>query len=233
MKSAIELYQEAYNLHFRDSRPDLAKELYREIIDRFPDSDERKYAQFLIARISPPSETPHQPSSSTFSIVASISILFCIIAIAGSAGLFYLFTLEKNSSEYIEQIYIASNLMQKESYDEALVFLQQAKLIQPKRLAAYSLSSQIYIIKNRFDLADTEYKILLSIAPNNIFAQEQLAQIAKKQKDYQLKQQAETEKEIQSLQDSSLFAEDKKQAETPVKSKKESKTIDNSNVNYF
>ncbi len=184
MKSAIELYQEAYNLHFRQGRPELARELYREIIDRFPDADERKYAQFLLARISSTVETPQaQAASSSLPALATLSLLVSFIALAGIGGLFYFIKQQQNAFDYFEKIQMGIHAMSQNSDEDALVILRDAKILAPRRTAAYMLASQIYAQKGRFELAESEYKLLLSIAPDNAFAQEQATAMRRKQEE--------------------------------------------------
>lgn len=184
MKSAIELYQEAYNLHFRQGRPELARELYREIIDRFPDADERKYAQFLLARISSTVDTPQaQAASSSLPALATLSLLVSFIALAGIGGLFYFIKQQQNALDYFEKIQMGIHAMAQNSDEDALVILREAKILAPRRTAAYILASQIYARKNRFELAESEYKLLLSMVPDNTFAQEQATAMRRKQEE--------------------------------------------------
>ncbi len=184
MKSAIELYQEAYNLHFRQGRPELARELYREIIERFPESDERKYAQFLLARISTTVETPQpQSASSSLPAIAALSLLVSFIALAGIVGLFYFIKKQQNSVDYFERVMVGIHAIAQRNDDDALAVLREAKILAPRRTAAYVLASQIYIRKERFDLAESEYKLLLSMDPENTFAQEQLTAVRQRQEE--------------------------------------------------
>jgi tetratricopeptide (TPR) repeat protein len=234
MKSAIELYQEAYSLHFKEGKPDLAQELYKNIIEAYPDSDERKYAQFLLSRISSPVEAAPRTSSVSYPIVTAITILLGLVAIAGSIGLFFLFQREQNSSLYFEKILLSMSATQGENFDDALLFLREAKLIDSKRLAGYALSSRIYEKKGRFDLAEEEYRAMLSVQPNNIFAQEQMRLVTKRGK-------IALEAQTQAAAPKTESAEPSiKPTEAPPLPKvndrlKEEKTkvLDNSQINYF
>ena len=238
MKSPIELYQQAYHLHFREGKPDLAKELYRQIIEQYPDSDERKYAQFLLARLSPVMEnTPHAPSAS-FSFFAAVSFFISFLAAAGIVGLFFLHRLDEKSNAYMEKIILATHTTQMENYDQALLFLREAKLIDPDREAAYSLASEIYFKKERYDLAKAEYKALLSVSPSNLYAQERLDLIEQREKDAQAKV-AEKQKEAQQPQipppqpaPGTSKAPALPPEEEPLK-EAPSKNIDKSDVTYF
>lgn len=241
MKSAIELYQEAYSLHFKEGKPELAKELYQNLIEAYPDSDERKYAQFLLSRISSPTEALPRPGTVSFPVVAAVSILLGLIALAGSIGLFFLFQREQNSSLYFEKVLLSMTAMQSQDYDDALLFLREAKLIDPKRLAGYVLSSRIYEKKGRYDLAEEEYRVLLSVEPNNVFAQDQIRYVAKREKlEQEEAAKASAAPPAVEIPKEELGEPANKETEIapalrkqgPLKEEK-AKTLDNSQVNYF
>ena len=52
MSSAIELYKEAYDLDFNKGDSLYAETLYKELIERYPHSDEKEYAQVHLERIT-------------------------------------------------------------------------------------------------------------------------------------------------------------------------------------
>lgn len=49
--TAENLYKSAYKLHYTDHDPDMAIELYRQVIEIFPDSQESQYAKSQIANL--------------------------------------------------------------------------------------------------------------------------------------------------------------------------------------
>ncbi len=236
MKSAIELYQEAYSLHFKENRPDLAKELYREIIEKYPDSDEREYAQFLLTKITPQADTETAERTSSFPLVAAISFFIGITLIIANIGFFVFITKEQKSSMYMEKIILAINSIQSGNSYEALLHLSEAKYIQPKRIGSYSLASEIYVSKKRFDRAMDEYRSIIAIDPSNMFALERLKHI-KELKEKNLKFERKKKKKLQNFKSRKIPRGNNNTTRSKQKSKKEiepePKILDNPDINYF
>lgn len=229
--SAIELYKEAYDLHFKRGKPEMAQELYKKIIARYPDSEERKYAQFLLERSSVSQEPREAIRTSSASIVPVLAFVIAFVAIAGTVGLFFMMKSEQKSFLYFEKVMLAMNAIQNSNYSMATMFLREAKTVQPKGVAAYSIMSQIYLKDKQFKLASAEYKQFLSLVPKNIFAQEQLSLIAQKKQEEEFRKKEEMKrlaKPVQRRKNSTIPSEKK----TTVK-KEEKIQFDNKNINFF
>jgi tetratricopeptide (TPR) repeat protein len=62
MSSALELYKEAYDLDFNKGESLFAERLYKDIIERYPNSDEKEYAQVHLERIAKLKGNPNDPA---------------------------------------------------------------------------------------------------------------------------------------------------------------------------
>lgn len=149
MKSAIELYKEAYELDFRSGDWEGAEELYKRIIEKYPHSTEKEYAQLHLGRINNlknagGEEEPLKPTrtivrSGPGSVLGIIAFILMLLLAASSPFLYYLYK-EQNNKMNSQEWTIMGLYYQNLGKDKmAKKAFGQAYRIYPGNTAAYKM----------------------------------------------------------------------------------------------
>lgn len=95
VQSAIELYEKAYNLDYNKGDQKAAEKVYQQIIEMYPGSDEREYAQVHLERINQMRANPKLKKfnvNSKNSAGKGLVIFSYLLIVILFAGLVFLFT---------------------------------------------------------------------------------------------------------------------------------------------
>jgi outer membrane protein assembly factor BamD (BamD/ComL family) len=165
MKSAIELYKEAYELDYRKGNWEDAEDLYKKIIATYPHADEKEYSEVHLARIQRLKETGGEderllPSRGTARSSASglsvVSFLLCLLLLA-AGGYFFFSNMQlrqriDNQSIIIQGLHAFNN----GNLIRAETDFQKAQIAFPKDELPYMLLIDTYIMTEKINLAETE-----------------------------------------------------------------------------
>mgnify|MGYP006283451523 CR=1 FL=1 len=173
MASAIELYRRAYDLDYRKGDWETAERLYHEIMERYPYSDEKEYAQVHLERIAQLKADPHNQELApvrggagphALAIVSFVLVLILLAAVGvlgytGWRGLRYhrhtQLVLEGLLSERIGDLKGA-----RDHYKEAQELL-------PEDRFGYRLMAELYMKIKDYELARIEAKRWALAAPKD------------------------------------------------------------------
>lgn len=173
MASAIELYRRAYDLDYRKGDWETAERLYREIMERFPYSDEKEYAQVHLERIAQLKADPHNQELApvrggsgphALAIVSFVLVLVLVAAVGvlgytGWRGLQYhrhtQLVMEGLLSERIGDLKGA-----RDRYKEAQELMPQDRF-------GYRLMAELYLKIKDYELARIEAKRWALAAPED------------------------------------------------------------------
>lgn len=162
--SPLELYEKAYRFQYVENRIPVAVDLYKRLINEFPDANECGYAVIQLQKIKA------QSVAASFSDTAPVPvenktnpiIVICILLTVGSL-LFsgYLHTSLSNETkrrkEHLSTAMNALGKIARNELKEALPLLDELKQIDPEAIAPYELSADIYRKQNKFSEAKNEY----------------------------------------------------------------------------
>ena len=170
MSSAIELYKEAYDLDYNKGDSLYAETLYKEIIERFPYSDEKEYAQVHLERIaklkgnpSDPTFKPLRAGSSVNGLAIFCFVLILLIFVALGFGSFfgYRMHLRNNSNEMV-----IHGLLSEKNGDsaDAEKKYEEAQQIYPQNSTAYRCLAELYLNRGKShqaQLVGKQWELLL------------------------------------------------------------------------
>ena len=151
MSSAIELYKEAYDLDFNKGESLYAETLYKELIERFPHSDEKEYAQVHLERIAKLKGNPDDPAfkplrtgGSSNSLVFVCFALILLILTALGFGASYGLRLQKQlrSNELVIHGLLSERNGNRQAAEDRY---EEARRIFPKNGAAYHCLADLYL----------------------------------------------------------------------------------------
>jgi tetratricopeptide (TPR) repeat protein len=165
MASAIELYQRAYDLDYRKGDWESAEELYRTIVEKFPYSEEKEYAQVHLQRLEKLKANPHEQALqpvrahsgvNAFNLVNFMLILIVLVAL-GVTG--YLGWIQYRRNEYNELL--ISGLLSETGDDpgRAEIYYKQAQNTLGQNPLAYRCLAELYLRQDKRELAQIEYKL--------------------------------------------------------------------------
>jgi tetratricopeptide (TPR) repeat protein len=164
MATAIELYQKAYNLDYRKGDWEYAEQLYNEIVQKFPYSEERDYAQVHLERIGKLKANPNdqallpvRPKGASVGLVLGCFVLIMILFV-GTGFAFYLLYMEnvrQNSNELILEGLLSEKVG---DLDNAQPKYEEALKVDPNNAMAYRALAELYLEKNEFELAEIQSK---------------------------------------------------------------------------
>jgi tetratricopeptide (TPR) repeat protein len=165
MATAIELYRKAYDLDYRKGDWHSAEELYKEIIEKFPYSDEKEYSLVHIERLEKLKANPRdqklQPVRGSsqavngFNIVNFFLILLCMAALSIGG---YFIRLHNNRYTYYELLLAGVSSERAGNYTQAQNLYKQAQKSMPAQPLAYRLLAELYLSRTQFQLAEIESK---------------------------------------------------------------------------
>lgn len=170
MASSIELYQRAYDLDYRQGDWQYAEDLYKEIIEQHPYSDEKDYAHVHLDRINKLKSNPHdqtlQPvhgnSNAGIAVVAFVFVLMLSVA-TGFLGYYMARQQRQLNANNIIIHGLTSEIHG--NHNDALNNYKQAQRITPNNDLPFRLSAELYLKNDKFDLAEIEFKRWKLLSP--------------------------------------------------------------------
>lgn len=167
MASAIELYRDAYHLDYRKGDWETAEELYKKIVAKYPQSEEKEYALVHLERIeklkADPDAQELQPSragsSNAGSAFGVVNFIFILILFLGLAGLGYLYWGQMQELRYTELL-LQGQLSEKagETKTASDLYKQACKAVPGKSLA-FQFLSEFYLAQGKYGLAQSTLDI--------------------------------------------------------------------------
>lgn len=160
--SAIEIYQRAYDADYRKGDWQYAEELYREIVEKYPYSDEKEYAMVHLERLEKLKGNPKEPSLQPVrggSGVNGLSVLsFILIIFLTAAGVFggYLFWEQIKINAYNDLILKGVLNEKTGNFENARVSYEEAQAMHPQSSLAYRYLAELYLSQNKMKLAEIE-----------------------------------------------------------------------------
>jgi tetratricopeptide (TPR) repeat protein len=159
MTSAIELYKEAYDLDFNKGDSLYAETLYKEIIERFPHSDEKEYAQVHLERIAKLKGNPSDPTfkplrsggSNGLAVVCFVLILFIFVGLGFGFYYGYQMHLRMDSNESVIHGLLSEK---KGDMSEAEKNYEQAQFLFPRNGVAYRCLAELYLDSGKLQQAE-------------------------------------------------------------------------------
>lgn len=173
MASAIELYQQAYNLDYRQGDWESAEELYQRIIEQYPHSDEKEYAKVHLDRIQRLKGDPKDPElepvhSGGTGGLAVFCLFLSLILIAGTCFLGYYYWQLQN--RVLSQELILQGIVSEQAGDNnaAQMLYEHVRKAYPGNTLAYACLAELFLKhgdKHRAEQMSNEWAI---VNPNDI-----------------------------------------------------------------
>ena len=184
MSSAIELYKEAYDLDFNKGDISYAEVLYKELIERFPHSDEKEYAQIHLERIAKLKGNPKDPAytppgngstGGALAVVCFVLILLILVAL-GFAGYYGYRCYRRIDSCEI----VIRGLLSEQCGDRAnaVQYYELAQKIFPESPLPFHSLANLYLTSGKLqqaELVGKQWALLHPDDPSLKLFQEQLA----------------------------------------------------------
>ena len=165
MATAIELYRKAYDLDYRKGDWQQAEELYKQIIEKYPYSDEKEYALVHIERIENLRANPHdqklQPVRAEGCAVNGFNVVNFVLILMLAVGIAAMGYVAWQQAKYLEynSLLLQGALSEKvDNYDHAGILYKQAQEILPAHGLAYRFLAELYLRMGQYGLADIERK---------------------------------------------------------------------------
>jgi tetratricopeptide (TPR) repeat protein len=165
MPTAIEMYRKAYELDYRKGDWQQAEGLYREIIEKFPYSDEKEYALVHLERLEKLKANPRdqalQPVRASsqqinnFNILNFFLILILAVAIAGTGYVIWIQGQHQKYTSLLLQGLLSEKIG---NYPQASDLYKQAEAMLPGEPDAYHFLAESYLDRKQYSLADIESK---------------------------------------------------------------------------
>lgn len=162
MATAIELYQRAYNLDYRKGDWEYAEQLYNEIVQKFPYSEERDYAQVHLERIGKLKANPNNQAllpvrtkGASTGLVVGLFVLILILFVGTGFAFYFLYmeNIRQNSNELILEGFLSEKVG---DLDNAQPKYEEALKIDPNNAMAYRALAELYLEKGEIELAEIE-----------------------------------------------------------------------------
>jgi len=200
-KSSLDMYEEAYTLHYQERKLAEARDLYDKIIEHFPDSDEAGYAVVQIGKIDAQSITRTTPSSRsrpTRKAVTTAVILSCVACIGVLAGGGALFFFVRQNQRTVQQLKTERESTRRQIVavkllltavgkagtghpESAIQIVREVKTLTPGDKTPYIIAADIYQHAGKYDRAIQEYQDLGAAFPLAEFVGDKIAMLKKEQ----------------------------------------------------
>ena len=174
MSSAIELYKQAYDLDFKNGDRSMAEQLYKEIVERFPYSDEKEYALVHLDRIDKLKINPHDPTLQPAKINQSpwgFSI-FCfvlsLLLLVGGGFLGYFLRMQQKRSASSELVLQGMINEKAGDLNTARLSYKRAQEIYPENVIASQCLAELYLANGKKELAEIEFRQWKLMSPDDI-----------------------------------------------------------------
>ncbi len=164
--SPLELYETAYRLHYAENKIPEALRYYEALIKEFPESNECGYAVVQIQKIKSNDVAASVVGKSKAHPLATLSFLLCLL-IMGGLGYAWLILQDKLAAAQRQTSLSVKALANVTSGndDDALMLLNEMKLLSKTDITPYELSALIYRKAGKIDKARAEYDTFFSLNP--------------------------------------------------------------------
>jgi tetratricopeptide (TPR) repeat protein len=164
--SPLELYETAYRLHYAENKVPEALKYYEALIKEFPESNECGYAVVQIQKIKSNDVAASVADRGKAHPIATLAFLLCLLTICGAGGGWLVLqdkldTARRQTSLSVRAL---ANTINGEDND-ALMLLDEMKLISGADITPYELSAQIYRKAGKIEKARSEYDTFFSLNP--------------------------------------------------------------------
>ncbi|MDR2692710.1 MAG: tetratricopeptide repeat protein [Chitinispirillales bacterium] len=164
--SPLELYETAYRLHYAENRIPEALKYYEALIKEFPESNECGYAVVQIQKIKSNDVAASVAGKSKAHPLATLSFLLCLLMMGGLGGAWLI--LQDRLSTAQRQTSLSAKALANVingNDDDALMLLNEMKLLSSADITPYELSALIYRRAGKTDKARSEYDVFFSLNP--------------------------------------------------------------------
>ena len=194
MATAIELYQKAYNVDYRQGDWEYAEELYNKIVEKFPHSEEKEYALVRLERIAAlkgnPEDENLKPVTAKGGGSGGLGITGFVLSLllVGVTGfLSFLFVKQNIRLQYNDLV--TASLVNQINGDlvSAEIGLKTAIKTVPEYINAHVYLTELYISKGEFKKADKLLRRINKIKPQALVIKRLKKKIAKAQKNIEEK----------------------------------------------
>jgi len=164
--SPLELYETAYRLHYAENKIPEALNYYEALIKEFPESNECGYAVVQIQKIKSNDVAASIAGKGKAHPFATLSFLLSLF-IAGAAGIGWIIVQDKLSAAQRQTSLSVRALGSalNGNDEDALMLLNEMKLLSSSDITPYELSAQIYRKAGKIDKARAEYDTFFSLNP--------------------------------------------------------------------
>ncbi len=174
MASAIELYQRAYDLDYRQGDWEEAEDIYKAIVERYPYSDEKEYAQVHLERIQrlkgDPSDPELQPVRSGGGAVGLTVFCFflTLLLIVGTGFLGYFFFEHQNRD--VSQELVLQGMMSERAgnANNAQLKYEQASKEDPGNVLAHQCLAELFLKHGDKARAETAGRNWALVSPSDV-----------------------------------------------------------------
>ncbi|MBD3347081.1 MAG: tetratricopeptide repeat protein [Chitinivibrionales bacterium] len=196
----LELYEKAYKLHYQEYKIAEACAIYRQLIEKFPDSRECGYAVIQLNKIESNKVAKRLLQSSTVSPrISYAALIIGIVSLVITLSVLILFSVEFNNrekeiAESLTVIRSSVDTTRQEinnalrisralgalvggNDDHALEILRTVQSSGSPAIASYSIAADIYLQKKQYKKAIAEYENLRNIFPELEFIPDKIAMI--------------------------------------------------------
>lgn len=162
MSSAIELYKRAYEMDYRQGDWQFAETLYRELIERYPYSEEKEYAQVHLERIEKLKRDPNDPDlqpsrrSSGGNALAVLSFIMMLFLVAATSVGGYLLWQQLMINSYNDLVIQGQINERYGRYESARRKYEEAQSLVPQKSLAYQCLAELYLKQKQYKLAEIE-----------------------------------------------------------------------------
>jgi len=164
--SPLELYETAYRLHYAENKIPEALKYYEALIKEFPESNECGYAVVQIQKIKSNDVAASVAGKSKAHPLAILSFILCLLIIGGIGGGWIVVQNKLSVAQRQASLSVRAlaNVMNGNDED-ALILLDEMKLLENTDITPYELSAQIYRKAGKSDKARAEYETFFSLNP--------------------------------------------------------------------
>jgi tetratricopeptide (TPR) repeat protein len=163
MATAIELYQKAYELDYRQGDWEQAEEIYRKIIERFPHSEEKEYAEVHLERLEKlkgnPDDMPLKPvsqQSGSGAGIAAFSLVLSFLLLGAVGFSMYYLWLQDKKDKYTDMLLEGTMSEKTGNIKDAVITFKQAQTLLPRQPQAYRFLAELRLAQGHIELAEKE-----------------------------------------------------------------------------
>ncbi len=173
MASAIELYQRAYDLDYRQGDWEEAEDIYKDILERYPYSDEKEYAQVHLERIQRLKGDPRDPELQPVRSGSAVGLtVFCffltLLLIVGTGFLGYFFW--EHQARGLSQELVLQGMVSERigNANNAQLKYEQARNEDPSNVLAHQCLAELFLKHGDKARAENAGKGWAAVSPNDV-----------------------------------------------------------------